>query len=109
MVDHTLDQAIINVLNNAADASLEDIVIEVDWDKSALEIKVLDRGPGLAQELVDAAGKIIISTKQEGLGVGLYLSYTTFERLGGEIRMYNREHGGACCHMHLPLAELKVD
>ena len=109
MVDHTLDQAIINVLNNAADASLDDITIEVAWDNNALDIKVLDHGPGLAQELVDAAGKIIISTKQEGLGVGLYLSYTTLERLGGEIRMYNREHGGACCHMYLPLSELKVD
>lgn len=109
MVDRTLDQAIINVLNNAADASIDDIMIEVAWDNAALDIKVLDRGPGLAQELVDTAGKIIISTKQEGLGVGLYLSYTTLERLGGEIRMYNREHGGACCHIHLPLTELKVD
>ncbi|MBE9516352.1 MAG: HAMP domain-containing histidine kinase [Proteobacteria bacterium] len=109
MADRTLDQAIINVLNNAADASIDDIVIEVGWDKNVMDIKVLDRGPGLAQELVDAAGKIILSTKQEGLGVGLYLSYTTLERLGGEIRMYNREHGGACCQLHLPLTALKVD
>lgn len=109
VVDRTLTQALLNVLNNAADASREEVLIEVDCNDEALDIRVLDRGKGLPLELIDRAGKVILSTKQEGLGVGLYLSYTTVERLGGEIRMYERDGGGTCCHIHLPLAELKVD
>ena len=107
MSDRTLDQAIVNVLNNAGDASKE-IEVKALWADDYFDLKVLDQGPGIANELVDAAGKILVSTKQEGLGVGLYLSYTTLERLGGEIRLYNREKGGVCCHILLPLLPLKV-
>lgn len=109
VVDRTLDQAILNILNNAADASLADVEVDTHWSDETLLIEVRDRGPGLHKELVDAAGKIIVSTKQEGLGVGLYLSYNTLERMGGDIRLFNRDGGGAVCRIRLPLANIRAD
>ena len=44
-----------------------------------------------------------MTTKTEGMGVGLYLSYATIERLGGTLSFLNREGGGTLTRIVLPL------
>ena len=104
----TLSQAITNILNNAADASLEHVEIECSWTDSELDIQVADRGKGLAPEVAQRAGEAFTTTKTHGLGLGLFLTFATLERLGGEIRLFNREGGGTLCHLKLPLSSLSV-
>jgi signal transduction histidine kinase len=40
--------------------------------------------------------------------LGLFLTYTTLERLGGEVRIFNREGGGVKCKISLPLATIQL-
>ncbi|MES0328288.1 MAG: ATP-binding protein [Gammaproteobacteria bacterium] len=108
VVDQTLDQALLNILNNAADASPDNIEVEGQWNDQELILIVSDRGHGLSPELEEKAGETIMSTKQDGMGLGLFLTYTTLERLGGEVRIYNREGGGVKCQINLPLSTIKL-
>ncbi|MDH5388968.1 MAG: ATP-binding protein [Gammaproteobacteria bacterium] len=108
VVDQTLDQALLNILNNAADASPDNVEVEGQWSDQELILIVSDRGHGLSPELEEKAGETIMSTKQDGMGLGLFLTYTTLERLGGEVRIYNREGGGVKCQINLPLSTIKL-
>ena len=108
VVDQTLEQALLNIFNNAADASPDNVEINGQWNEQELTLLVSDRGTGLSPELEETAGEHILSTKQDGMGLGLFLTYTTLERLGGEVRIYNREGGGVKCQINLPLSTIKL-
>ncbi len=101
----TLTHSIINILNNAAEASPPEKNIELHafWDLDHVVIKIMDFGPGFSPELIDFAGKQPVISKKRGLGVGLVLAYSTINRLGGKINLYNSETGGACVEITLPL------
>jgi two-component system sensor histidine kinase RegB len=101
----TLTHSIINILNNAAEASPPEKGIEFHaaWDLNHVVMKIKDFGPGLPPELINFAGKQPVVSKKRGLGVGLFLAYSTINRLGGKIDLYNSESGGACVEIALPL------
>jgi len=103
LAERTLTQALINVLDNAADASPDHVTLNAAWTEAELALNISDRGPGLGPELIARLGKHPISTKQEGLGVGLFLSHATIERLGGRLSISNREQGGTLISIVLPL------
>ena len=103
----SLGQSILNLLNNAADASLENIEIKSDWDNKELRLEILDLGKGLSEETVQRAGQAFFTSKPgHGFGIGLFLANATIERFGGSVRLTNRENGGACTQVRLPLIEL---
>lgn len=103
----TLTHSIINILNNAAEASPSDKGVELhaSWDWDYATIKIKDHGPGLPPELINFAGKQPVISKKRGLGVGLFLAYSTIKRLGGKINLSNCESGGACVEIILPLLD----
>lgn len=94
----TLEQTLINVLNNALDASLaagnqEPVQINADWRSDKLCVKVVDSGRGLG-----SAGK------SEGFGIGLILSETALAQLGGRLMLAARENQlGTIATIELPL------
>jgi two-component system sensor histidine kinase RegB len=104
--EDTVRQTLINILNNAADASPQDVEIEGRWDANELTIEVRDRGPGISEAAAERAGRGLFSTKPEGRGIGLLLANATIERLGGSVTLFNREGGGGCTRVRLPLARL---
>lgn len=106
MAEPTLSQALLNLLNNAADASPGSVEIEVDWDDSRLFLDIRDRGPGLSPEAVQRAGQPFFTTKGHGIGIGLFLANATIERLGGKVALLNRDGGGAVTEVRLPLSKL---
>jgi len=101
LAEQTLSQAILNLLNNAADASPENIEIELGWDDAEISIEIRDRGPGLAPEVAARVGEPFFSTK-EGFGIGLFLANASIERMGGHVQLFNREGGGAVTRVTLP-------
>jgi len=104
---HLLAQSILNLLNNAADASLENIEIKSDWDNKELRLEILDFGKGLSEETVQRAGQAFFTSKpRQGFGIGLFLANANIERFGGSIRLTNRKRGGACTQVRLPLIGL---
>jgi two-component system sensor histidine kinase RegB len=103
LAERTLSQALTNILNNAADASPDDISFQADWNNEVLNLEVSDRGPGLSAEIYNQLGKTPVTTKDEGLGVGLFLAQATIQRLGGKLSISNRETGGTTLRITLPL------
>jgi two-component system sensor histidine kinase RegB len=106
VVDETLDQALLNLFNNAADADPGTIEIGVDWTGSELQVAILDRGPGIAETVAARIGREPVTTRGEGRGIGAVLAQTAIRRLGGDVSFGAREDGGAAVRLGLPLARL---
>ncbi len=99
----TIAQAIINLLNNAADASPQEIEIEINWDEQQLIWIIKDMGAGIAEEVTAHLGKSFISTKTKGLGIGLLLTQATINRYGGTVSLHNRTPRGTITKLTLPI------
>jgi signal transduction histidine kinase len=92
-----LEQLLINVIRNAADASLETGGgVTVSWTRTRriLELYVDDEGPGLPN-----TGNLFVpffTTKPGGSGIGLVLSRQIAEGHGGTLTLENRAAGRGC-------------
>jgi len=111
LADHSMTHALVNIMNNAAEASPPDkgVDFHASWNEQQVMIKIRDYGRGIAPEIAKIVGKTPVSTKQQGLGVGLFLTFTTIKRLGGKIKIFNKEDGGACVELTLPLLPINSD
>ena len=105
MDNQLLNQSIMNLLNNAADASSKCIEIKSHWDDKILNLEIIDDGEGLSAEAMQRAGEAFFSSKKpgQGFGIGLFLANANIERFGGSVRLFNLEQGGACTQVVLPL------
>jgi two-component system sensor histidine kinase RegB len=107
--DRGLCHALLNLLNNAADASPDAVEMDCTWDERQLTIRIADRGPGLPGELRDRLGAPFVSTKgDKGTGIGLLLSKAAIARAGGRLTLCNRPRGGACAEVLLPIGESHI-
>ena len=111
IADQTLSHAIINVLNNAAEATANIVTIDTAWDAKSLNIKIHNDGHGIDPEILAQLGKSIISSKSpdNGMGLGLFLARTTFNRYGGNLELTNREDGGVTAEIVLPLSSITTN
>lgn len=109
--DPMLAQALSNLFNNAADASAETgaarVAVRCAADGETLTITIDDQGPGVSDALMATAGRRFVSTKPDGLGMGLVLSNASIGQLGGEVRLFARPEGGSRTQVSLPLAGLQ--
>jgi nitrogen fixation/metabolism regulation signal transduction histidine kinase len=100
-----LEQVLINLLRNAADASLPMRgAVETGWrrDGAMLEIWVVDEGPGLSS----TANLFVpfFTTKPGGSGIGLVLSRQIAEGHGGALTLENRQDRTGClARLRLPV------
>ncbi|HEV2179287.1 MAG TPA: ATP-binding protein [Gemmatimonadaceae bacterium] len=100
-----LDQLLINLLRNAADASLETRgAVEVGWMRNGgtLEVWVRDDGLGVS----DTTNLFVpfFTTKPNGSGIGLALSRQIAEAHGGALTLENRRDARGCvARLRLPL------
>ncbi len=98
-----LEQAILNILNNAADASPAGVELSVSVANNALWIDIADRGPGFTPEQKAQAGRVLFSDKPgQGWGMGLVLTHATLERAGGSLTLTERDGGGTLVRIQLP-------
>jgi nitrogen fixation/metabolism regulation signal transduction histidine kinase len=99
-----LDQALINVVKNAAEAAGETGGgVRIGWraDPSGVEVRVEDEGPGLPE----SANVFVpfFTTKPNGSGIGLVLSRQIAEAHGGTLALEDRATGRGCvARLRLP-------
>jgi len=100
-----LEQLLINLIRNAADAARETggaVVLEWTTSPAQLDLYVIDDGPGIS----NPANLFVpfFTTKPSGSGIGLVLSRQIAEAHGGSLTLENRaDRRGCMAHLRLPL------
>ena len=97
-----LTQALLNLLNNAADACPDELGVSLDWDHENIFIGIRDHGPGVPLAIAEQIGKPFFTTKGKGFGLGLFLSKASVTRAGGSVKLYSHEEGGTLTELRLP-------
>jgi C4-dicarboxylate-specific signal transduction histidine kinase len=104
-----ISQALLNLLQNAFDAVLEQegerwVRLEVQRREDSVALSVIDSGPGIPLELRSRVGEPFFTTKPvgKGTGLGLSLSKSIAQDHGGDIE-YGEEHGHTRFSLVLPL------
>lgn len=91
-----IEQVLINLLRNAADASQPGVAVQIGWrrDGAMVEIWIKDEGPGLST----TANLFVpfFTTKPGGSGIGLVLSRQIAEGHGGALTLENRSDRSGC-------------
>jgi signal transduction histidine kinase len=98
-----LAQAFLNILKNAVEAS-GDAPVRVKGRRSGgrVEVVVRDEGPGFPAEAAGRLFEPFYSTKEKGMGIGLYLARRIIEAHGGTIEARRPEGAGAEFRVDLP-------
>jgi signal transduction histidine kinase len=98
-----LAQAVLNILKNAVEASVDAPVrVEGRRNKKRVEIRVRDKGPGIPPEVFARVFEPFYTTKEKGMGIGLYLTKRIIEAHGGTIEARSREGAGTEFRIELP-------
>jgi signal transduction histidine kinase/CheY-like chemotaxis protein len=109
-------QVLFNLLINAMDAIEEDpealplraegkeVWIDVRHEEDGVRVLVEDSGPGIPYEMRERIFEPFISTKPNGTGLGLSVSYGIMEKHQGSLSVVPACHaGGACFEIRIPL------
>ncbi len=112
-----LIQAVLNIVRNAAQAAVSvggvrkitlktciarHVVLLKIQHKLALELQVLDDGPGILEEIREKIFFPLVSGREGGSGLGLTLAQTFIQHHGGAIEV-DSEPGKTCFRIVLPL------
>jgi two-component system, NtrC family, sensor histidine kinase HydH len=105
-----IKQVLINLVQNALDASpaSSELEIEVQRTSDGGVIRVLDRGTGIDPDVEDRIFDAGVTTKDHGSGLGLALARSLARQHGGELTLENRE-GGGCAAVLTLLREPKSE
>ena len=109
LYDRTISQALINLLNNAADATTDSITLLYHADQQELQLDIQDSGSGMSDEQIALAGDVSFSSKPDGMGIGLFLAITTIRRIGGSVSFRRRQSLGTSTRIKLPLIQSTYD
>lgn len=102
-------QVLINLLNNAIEAldspdlQVKKIVISAKTTNNNLEISIQDSGLGIPAGQESKIFDLMVTNKESGTGIGLWLSKNIINRYGGDISARNIQAGGASFTIMLPL------
>ena len=105
-----LQQVLLNLTHNAVDAMRGSVaankvmsIATMRSSNSELQFRVSDRGPGVSQHLAAGIFNPFVTTKREGLGVGLAISQTIVQAHLGELKYEDNPGGGAVFIVSLPV------
>lgn len=106
--DDGLGRTLANLINNAADASPGWVVLQGHASARELVIEIRDAGAGVAADIRARAHNPGTTTKPDGHGLGLLLAKATVARFGGRLQWFDRDEGGICTRVALPLHALEA-
>jgi two-component system sensor kinase FixL len=109
-----IEQVILNLVRNAIDAIAEansrtrkvHIHTLLNKDKM-IEVRITDTGPGLNAEQIESIFDTFVTTKPQGIGMGLPISRTIIEAHGGKLFAERQRKNGASFVFTLPLKRLE--
>lgn len=107
--DSLLTQALTEILNNALDASSEDINLIVALSNDTLIFEVQDRGAGMPDFVQKNINHPGFSSKPQGHGLGLYLAKSAIQKMNGCIEFGNMQPKGSKVTIKIPINELIIN
>ncbi len=100
-----LQQVFLNCISNAEDALMDGGEVEIfvkSRDNIAVQIEIMDDGPGIHQGDIEKAFKKFYTTKEKGIGIGLPVCRQIIRAHNGTISITNREGRGLKVDIVLP-------
>jgi two-component system sensor kinase FixL len=102
-----VQQVVVNLVRNAIEAMVqcdrrELTVSAVPTEEGAIEVAVADTGTGIAPEIAERLFQPFVTTKPQGMGVGLSICRSIVETHGGELRAVPNPGGGTIFRFSLP-------
>lgn len=104
-----IQQVLVNLLRNAVEAMAKTPKRELTLalarsGEDMIEVSVSDTGHGISEEIAGQLFKPFITTKPNGMGIGLAISKSIVEAHGGEMRVEANPGGGTVFRFTLPVA-----
>src|SRR5437016_13955592 len=114
---HALQQVVINLLNNAAQAVAENpperprVILLSTWGDDRVRMRVTDSGSGIPDAVLPHLFTPFFTTKEpgQGTGLGLSITYSIVDAHGGRITVERPAEGGAAFLVDLPPAPPATD
>jgi two-component system sensor kinase FixL len=105
-----VQQVVLNLIRNAMDAMVESPRRELRIEARAggdgmARVSVVDTGPGIGEEIAGQLFQPFVTTKANGMGIGLSISRTIIESHGGRLWAESAPGGGTAFHFTLRLVE----
>ncbi len=105
-----IQQVIVNLMRNAIEAmeasERRELTIASEIEEgSRVWVSIVDTGPGIAPEIADRLFQPFVTTKPQGMGVGLSICRTIVEGHGGQLAVEPNPAGGTIFRFSLPVAE----
>jgi signal transduction histidine kinase len=103
-----LEQVLLNVITNAMDAVAKNpipqrmVLMQTSSEDGLVHVTVRDRGAGLPAAVSDRIFEPFVTTKAEGMGMGLAVARSLIDSHGGSIRAANQPGGGAVVTISIP-------
>jgi len=111
-----IQQVLLNLIRNAIEAMEEvpperrSLVFSTRLaGDNMVEARVSDTGPGISKEIASMVFQPFVTTKAQGMGVGLSICRTIIEAHGGRIWVDGNPGGGTIFHLTLPAAHIRSE
>jgi two-component system sensor kinase FixL len=101
-----IQQVLLNLIRNAMEAmeqcAVRELTAAASLRADGVQVSVTDTGSGVAPEIATRLFQPFVTTKSEGMGIGLSISRAIVEAHGGRLWMEPNPSGGSRFHFTLP-------
>lgn len=103
-----LQQALLNVVLNGAQAMSDggELSVELHQQGHDANIRIRDRGCGIPPEILDRIFNLYFTTKRDGTGIGLAMTYRILQLHNGSIHVESEVDSGAQFTLRVPVVSV---
>ncbi|VAW72981.1 hypothetical protein MNBD_GAMMA13-1373 [hydrothermal vent metagenome] len=110
-----IQQVLINLIQNAIDAmqgetkEAKKVLLRTQLHHDSVVVEVIDYGPGVPESVAAEIFEPFITSRSDGLGLGLAICRSIIEQHGGTIQHASPRSGGSCFSFTLPITIQQED